>query len=85
MDYFIRKLNNKVYQIAKFEETKEPTELYTVTENLSNGYFHCNCMGFRRNQSQDHKHVIMAMYHKEHGYNHFSDSLDGKKLEWGVE
>jgi hypothetical protein len=25
------------------------------------------------------------MYHKEHGYNHFSDSLDGKTLEWGVE
>ena len=80
MEYFIRQLDNKHYQIAKFEETKEPTEIYTVTENLSNGYFHCDCFGFRRNQTQDHKHVIMAMYNKKHGYNYFDENGTGKQL-----
>ena len=82
MEYFIRRLDNKHCEVAKFESGKEPVEVYTLTENLSNGYIHCSCLGFRKNPSQDHKHVIMQLYFVEHGYNHFSDNLVGEKIEF---
>jgi len=77
IEYFVRNLTPRTFQIAKFEDTDEPTEIYKVTENLSTNWFHCDCMGFRRNQSQDHKHILMAMWHQEKGFNYFS----GEKLE----
>jgi hypothetical protein len=79
-DYFVRNLTPRKYQIAKFEDGKEPTEIYTVTENTSNDYFHCDCQGFRRNQSQEHKHIRMAMLLSELGFNHFDEDVNGEKV-----
>jgi hypothetical protein len=79
-EYFIRNITPRKFQIAKFTDgSKEPTEIYNVTENLANNYFHCDCMGFRRAPSQEHKHVIMAIALAEEGCNHFDENLKGYK------
>lgn len=80
VDYFIRQVTPRKYQIAKFEDTKEPTDLYYVTETKTNGWFHCDCQGFRRNQSQEHKHIVMAIMLSDYGFNHFDEEFNGNKL-----
>lgn len=80
MEYFIRQLSNKKWQIAKFDSTKEPTDIYFVEKVLKNEYYSCSCMGFRRNQTQDHKHIGMVMYLEQHEYNHFTEEGIGSKV-----
>lgn len=79
-EYFVRQLTPRTYQIAKFEDSKEPTEIYKVTETSTNDYFHCDCMGFRRSPSQEHKHVVMAMLNSELKYNYFDGQINGSKV-----
>ena len=80
-EYFVRNLTPRKFQIAKFEDgSKEPTDIYTVTEHPSNDWMHCNCMGFRRSQSQEHKHIIMASLLAEEGLNYFDDNMKGETV-----
>lgn len=81
IEYYARNITPRKFQIAKFEDgSKEPAEIYTVTENVSNNWFHCDCMGFKRNQSQEHKHIIMAIALAEEGCNFFTEDLKGSKV-----
>ncbi len=79
-DYFIRHLTPRVTQIAKFEDSKEPEAIYKVTENTANNYYHCDCPGFRRNQAQDHKHILMTIMHDEYGFNYMDEELNGQVI-----
>lgn len=80
LQYLVRQLDNKHFQIAKFEDSSLPTETYEITKTLSNGWYHCNCMGFRRNQSQDHKHIVMCQAFEDNGTNLFDGEFNGDKF-----
>ena len=67
VEYYIRRLNNLKFEVAKFEERKEPAAVYSVRYSELSNTGRCNCpasfrKAFRRNAgtgSAD-KHVRMV-------------------------
>lgn len=81
-EYFVRNLTPRSWQIAKFEDgSKEPSEIYKVTDYPSQDRMHCDCLGFRRATDEyTHKHIVMVLGNIESGYNYFDENFVGKKV-----
>ena len=64
-DYTVRRLSNNLHEIASFEGHKHPENLYRVRRGRDS--WHCDCMGYRNNPDQNHKHIKLVKHHIKKG------------------
>lgn len=57
------------YEVAKFGDDAEPTDVYDVVLHLHTGSCWCSCMGFLKQKSpkDNHKHVRLVMLFRKLG------------------
>ena len=61
--YFVKEKAPNEFLIGKFEDSRYPTGVYTVTKKR---YFSCNCPGFyRQHDKTQHKHCLLIKFWQE--------------------
>jgi len=62
--YMIRQIAEKEYEIASFDNDREPTAVYQV--KVRGDWYACNCPGFyRQHDKERHKHSKLVRFWRE--------------------
>lgn len=61
--YTVRALKGNSYEVARFDSTKAPTDVYTV--RLQPDHYSCSCPGFQFDREpSEHKHIRIVRAYK---------------------
>ena len=81
MEYYFKRKSETLVEVAKFDGTKEPTEIYTVRVYRM-GAVSCNCLGFVMHHVRC-KHLEMVRKWLFCG-ELLPDSFNQGELEWKI-